>query len=285
MNFLSLLFALILSAVKARIVLTYPENNETAKKAFVMLFSKFDIDRIRDCGDKLSVSQDSYKKCIKDLNIPKIFEKHLIDLKMDDFFAEYGVILTGIMSDIIEKVSKELETTCSHLDPKNVDEAAYNKIIDDNWQGPKVTIDISNSNDPEQDSYDKIIDDNWQDHNNAIDISSTNDPEQEISSTNNSDQKVVTDKKDAITACKSEKDLVDSFPEKYNKEKSVEQAMEAYSAALVKSNEVVLKEEKKESACDVMFYIMYAAVGIFVIAGFFMIVYAYFIKKSEESDL
>jgi hypothetical protein len=177
MNFLPLLFALILSAVKARILLTYPENNETAKKAFVMLFSKFDIDRIRDCGDKLSVS--------------------------------------------------------------HVDEAAYNKIIDDNWQ----------------------------DHNNAIDISNSNDPEQDISSTNNSDQedltrynkfaptnakklgdfkstvKVVTDKKDAITACKSEKDLVDSFPEKYNEEKSVEQAMEAYSAALVKSNEVVLKEE------------------------------------------
>jgi hypothetical protein len=123
----------------------------------------------------------------------------------------------------------------------------------------------------------------------------------------NSTVKVVTDKKDAITACKSEKDLasfktcmskikelpklfVDSFPEKYNEEKSVEQAMEAYSAALVKSNEVVLKEEKKEStfmdkACDIMFYIMYVAVGIFVIAGFFMIVYAYFIKKSEESDL
>jgi hypothetical protein len=38
------------------------------------------------------------------------------------------------MSDIIEKVSKELETTCSHLDPNAVDEAAYDEIIKENCQ-------------------------------------------------------------------------------------------------------------------------------------------------------
>ena len=85
-----------------------------------------------------------------------------------------------------------------------------------------------------------------------------------------------------------------SFPEKYSEDKSVEEAMKAYSTALTKSpadaDNVKLKENKpkeKETFFDkvsnVFFYIMYAAVGVFVVAGFFMIVYSYFVK--DDSDL
>lgn len=137
MNFQPLILALI-SAVSAKISIISPEKNETAKKAFDILFSKFDIDRVRGCGtnlsSKMAFSQASYRRCIKGLNTPKIFEKHLLDLKAEDFDAEYGIAFSGTMSDIIEKVSKELETTCSHLDPNAVDEAAYDEIIKENCQ-------------------------------------------------------------------------------------------------------------------------------------------------------
>lgn len=119
---------------------------------------------------------------------------------------------------------------------------------------------------------------------------------------------VVTEKKEAIIACKYEpnfeafkgcigkienmpKLFVDNFPKMYTEEKSVDEAMKAYVAALVKpATDVKLAESKEEAtlldkAADIMFYVMYIAVGIFVIAGFIMIVYAYFVKKNEGSDL
>lgn len=147
MNLSLVLLTLFLSAVRAKISITSPENNETAKAAFETLFSKVNCDKIRKCGDLLKTeSQASFRSCIKALRTPKIFEKHLWDLENDDFAANYGIAFSGTMSDIIAKVSDEVEKSCSHVDPNTFDQVTYDKIIQENRQ-PSATNTYTNNDD------------------------------------------------------------------------------------------------------------------------------------------
>lgn len=126
------------SVVSAKICITYPENNETAKRVFETLFSNIRILEISKCGTILSDSKPKsefslYESCIKTLNTPIIFEKHLLKLKNEDFDAEHRIAFSGTMSDIIAKVSKELEVICAHIDPNTFDTTFHDKIINENW--------------------------------------------------------------------------------------------------------------------------------------------------------
>ena len=78
-------------------------------------------------------SGDLYKSCIKGLRTPKIFEDKFLPLNMSDFFQNYenGHDSCKVMSDIIAKVSEELENT-SGLDPNAIDQAAVDRIIREN---------------------------------------------------------------------------------------------------------------------------------------------------------
>ena len=123
---------------------------------------------------------------------------------------------------------------------------------------------------------------------------------------------IVSKNKDKITACNAKKDFesfktciseveklpklfVDGFhADNYKEEQAIENAMKAYAAALNNSSEnldVTLAHSDKNDktlfgkVTDVLFYCMYFAVGVFVIIGFITIVYAYFVKKNDNSDL
>ena len=150
MNVITIFLALFLSVVSAKISITYPENNETAKQALENLMSKFKINDIRSCGKYLSGkspnSQATYVSCIKSLNNPKIFEKHLLELKNEDFAANGGIAFSGTISDVIAKVSKELETICSHIDPNTFDKPFHDKIINENRNSNSFSSIFINSN-------------------------------------------------------------------------------------------------------------------------------------------
>ena len=122
---------------------------------------------------------------------------------------------------------------------------------------------------------------------------------------------IVSTKKTEIMACQAKADFadfktcisaienlpklfVDTFPaDNYKEEISIENAMKAYAAALKNKHENVTLSHSNEKdkdtlfgkVTDVLFYCMFSAVGVFVIIGFVSIVYAYFIKKNDNSDL
>lgn len=156
MNFLILALGLFLSSAVARITITYPENNVTARKAFDTLFSKLSVQNVQKCGEHLWEKRPDnyivYSNCIKALNVPKIFEDKFLKLSNTNFDGD-GIEFCGTMSSIYEQVSKELEVACSGLDKDKFDQAAYDKIMSEN----NISGDTFNSHNSSSDEDDPNV--------------------------------------------------------------------------------------------------------------------------------
>lgn len=105
--------------------------------------------------------------------------------------------------------------------------------------------------------------------------------------------------------------LVDNFPaDSYKDAKAVEVAMNAYSAALTKKidRKIIQKAEEHEENTEAtsistdkdektalsavllygnmaFWFLLYAGVSVLFVVGFFLIVYTYFVRKTEAVDL